>query len=610
MRRLKLLAAATALTLGLLSSAGSAQTPEIRAYWVDAFHNGIKTPADCDALLAAVRASHMNTIVVQVRKRGNTYYPSSIDPWAPDADPTFDALAYLIDIAHNQSPTVEVHAWFAMMPIWNNQLTPPEDPTHVYNTHPEWLTQTSAGTTWDGSNYSLDPGVPEAAQYTVDVLMDVVNRYALDGIHYDYVRYSGNTWGYNPRAVSRFNALYNRSGTPTSTNADWLQFRRDQITALVRKLYVSAIAVNPDIKVSAATITWGNGPATESAWYSTAAYSSVLQDWRSWMEEGILDVNMPMTYYDDSLYAGYFDNWIAYEKSHKYDRHLSIGLGGYLNTFSNVFVQLEQTRTAAGGFLADGQQIYSYAVPYSGGDGQAAAFAANLVAGFYPTVVDVPEMPWKSTPSQGHLAGTVLDCGGQAALDGATVSMTGSESRSTVTDGTGFYAFVDLAPGSYNVSVTYPGLAPSGSTAAVTAGLVTSSNYNLCAPPTTFVITEVAQKTSYGGSTADQVEILCVHPSGCSAYRVCDGPQFASESCSANQAAMTPNQRVVVSRGTSISTSDYVWIEATSGVYVPATQVGTFNCANGKSRSRLDCPSATFGACGTPNLGASSGACP
>lgn len=126
-----------------------------------------------------------------------------------------------------------------------------------------------------------------------------------------------------------------------------------------------------------------------------------------------------------------------------------------------------------------------------------------------------------------------------------------------------------------------------------------------------YVITEVAQRTSYGGSSSDKVEILCVAAGGCTNYRVCDGTvAFGSKACSADQAPMSSGQRVVVARGTSISTSDYVWIETTAGVYVTGTQVGTFNCANGKSRARLDCETAAFGACATPNLGVSSGVCP
>ena len=131
------------------------------------------------------------------------------------------------------------------------------------------------------------------------------------------------------------------------------------------------------------------------------------------------------------------------------------------------------------------------------------------------------------------------------------------------------------------------------------------------APSDHYVISEVAQKTTYGGSSSDKVEILCAAAGGCAGYRVCDGTlAFGSKSCSATQSAMAANQRVVVARGSTISTSEYVWLETTAGVYIAGTQVGTFNCANGKSRARKDCSTATFAACATPNLGVSSGTCP
>lgn len=130
-------------------------------------------------------------------------------------------------------------------------------------------------------------------------------------------------------------------------------------------------------------------------------------------------------------------------------------------------------------------------------------------------------------------------------------------------------------------------------------------------PSVAYVITEVAQKVNYGGTNDDKVELLCVAAGGCPTYRVCDGTlAFGSKSCSTNRAAMAQGARVVIARGTSISTTDYVWVETTAGVYVTGTQVGTFACSSGQSRSRLDCASATFAACGAPTLGASSGTCP
>lgn len=125
---------------------------------------------------------------------------------------------------------------------------------------------------------------------------------------------------------------------------------------------------------------------------------------------------------------------------------------------------------------------------------------------------------------------------------------------------------------------------------------------------TALVITEVAQSTTYGGSTADKVEVLCGAASGCAAFKVCDtAPSGAA--CSALQPALAAGQRAVVSRGTSVTTTDEVWLADSTGAELDGTRVGPFGCANGSSRARLDCSLASFADCAAPSLGASSGAC-
>jgi len=121
-------------------------------------------------------------------------------------------------------------------------------------------------------------------------------------------------------------------------------------------------------------------------------------------------------------------------------------------------------------------------------------------------------------------------------------------------------------------------------------------------------VTEVAQSTPYAGSTADKVEVLCAAPGGCSAFKVCDtAPGGAA--CSALQAALGSGQRVVVSRGTSITATDEVWLADASGGELAGTRVGPFACASGNSAARLDCAGAAFASCAAPNLGVSAGAC-
>ena len=108
---------------------------------------------------------------------------------------------------------------------------------------------------------SLDPGHPDAARYTADVILEPAQYYEVDGIHLDYVRYPEDAnYGWNPTAVARFQRLYNRTGTPAVSDPAWAQFRRDQVTALVRQIYLRAFAIRPSIKVSAALIIMGERP--------------------------------------------------------------------------------------------------------------------------------------------------------------------------------------------------------------------------------------------------------------------------------------------------------------------------------------------------------------
>ena len=119
------------------------------------------------------------------------------------------------------------------------------------------------------------------------------------------------------------------------------------------------------------------------------------------------------------------------------------------------------------------------------------------------------------------------------------------------------------------------------------------------------IITEVAQSTAHGGTTADKVEVFCSAAGGCASYKVCD----TGSSCSATQPALGAQQRAVVSRGSSITVTDQVWLADASGAELGGTRVGPFNCGSGLSQGRADCSIASFGACAGPTLGASAGSC-
>ncbi len=122
------------------------------------------------------------------------------------------------------------------------------------------------------------------------------------------------------------------------------------------------------------------------------------------------------------------------------------------------------------------------------------------------------------------------------------------------------------------------------------------------------VITEVAQASPYGGTTADKVEVYRDFGDAPAQFRVCDSSESA-QTCSAAIAAPEPGQRLVVSRGTSITTKDLVWLADAAGVALEGTKVSPFPCTSGQSSARLDCADATFSACSCPTLGQSSGTC-
>ena len=326
---------------------------EYRAYWANVNSPAFKTPQNVDALIENLATSRANAIFAQVRSRGTSYYRDSLEPFAEDpAVPAdFDPLAYLVERAHERG--IEVHAWFPVTAFWNLERAP-LDPKHAWHAHgghasgaDMWLTVSNLGKT---TGY-LDPGNPGAMRYMADVIVDVAGKYGVDGIHLDYIRYPAGAgaaydFGWNPAAVARFNRIYEAEGTPTRDDARFAEFRRKQLTDLVRQVYLRTLAVRPALRVSAALITWDRGPSNAAAFSATDAYRYVFQDWRSWLEEGIVDFGIGMTYFEESKQAATLDRWMEFEKDYQYRRGAVMGLGIYMNSIDGSLEQMRRARQA------------------------------------------------------------------------------------------------------------------------------------------------------------------------------------------------------------------------------------------------------------------------
>src|SRR6185312_17199756 len=105
------------------------------------------------------------------------------------------------------------------------------------------------------------PGVPAVRAYTTQLFLDVARNYDVDGLHMDFVRYPGQTWGYNPTAVALYKAQTGAKTTPSPSDPAWSAWRRAQVTAFVRGLHDQLKQEKPNVKLSGALICFGGGPS-------------------------------------------------------------------------------------------------------------------------------------------------------------------------------------------------------------------------------------------------------------------------------------------------------------------------------------------------------------
>ena len=482
--------AATVLALSLGAPAQAAPETEIpqqwRSYWVDAFNEGIYTPAQVTRLVQDAKKINTNALIVQVARRYDCFCNRALYPRtdAAIAPLPYDPLDEVIAQAH--AAGIEVHAWVNVNTMWNS-ATPHSSPEHVFNKHglsatgaDRWLNKRYDGQELIGTNAFMDPANPGAVNYIVSAIQSIVREYDVDGINLDYVRYpdynsttTHSDWGYSETSLARFRAATGRTDTPLPSDPQFSDWRRAQMTNLVRKIYLGIWEVNPRVRLSMDGITYSYGPQTMGGWEKTRPYAEVLQDWKGWLTEGIMDTVVAMNYKRNWLpdQKQMFDEWTEVLADWQGERQAVIGPALYLNDISD---SIEQVRSAlaptAAGITAAGWSGYSYANPSQAGVGQPLSFrnaerdrlAEALTTGPdapFAEKAAVPVMPWKANPTDGHVSGRVTLRTGTP-LDQVSVTLrpltTGGESITRLTDGDGWFGFVHLRPGTYLVQVNLP----------------------------------------------------------------------------------------------------------------------------------------------------------
>lgn len=258
----------------------------------------------------------LNTVLAQVRPFGDALYRSSLFPWShlctgvQGQDPGFDPLDVLLQEAHTRGISVE--AWVNPYRLRSSAAMPPNlADGNLANTHPEWVCTVDEG-------LYLNPAEPAAADYVVQGVAELVQNYAVDGIHFD-------DYFYPTTDESIDAAQFAASGA--GNLAAW---RRENVTALVR-------AVHDTVKAADPTLRFGISPQGNPDNDENQQYSDVTGWLASGGGDAVVDYLCPQVYWGQgfALHNGStrfaFENivpaWLAYPRAA--DVALYFGLGAY-----------------------------------------------------------------------------------------------------------------------------------------------------------------------------------------------------------------------------------------------------------------------------------------
>ena len=277
---------------------------EFRGVWVATVGNidwpsqkGLPTAeqkSELIAILDKASALKLNVVVFQVRPACDALYASRIEPWSEYLTgtmgqapaPIYDPLAFAVEEAHKRG--LELHAWFNPYRAHHTSAKSPIARGHISITHPSLVRQY-------GKSLWLDPGEREVQDYSLSVVMDVVNRYDVDGVHFDdyfYPYKEKNAAG----AEMDFpdDASWQHYGARGKLGRD--DWRRGNVDQFIQRVYESIKTAKPHVKFGVSPFgIWKpkNPPQIEGF----DAYSNLYADSRKWIEKGWVDYLAPQLYW-------------------------------------------------------------------------------------------------------------------------------------------------------------------------------------------------------------------------------------------------------------------------------------------------------------------------
>ncbi|WP_373528176.1 family 10 glycosylhydrolase [Nostoc sp.] len=273
---------------------------EFRGVWVASVWNSdwpskaglsvAQQKAELTEIITKLQALNFNALIFQVRPEGDALYESQLEPWSAwitgtqgqAPEPFYDPLAFAIAECHKRN--IELHAWFN--PYRASTSTNPAKTVrpHIAATNPEtvylWKTQR-----W------MDPGLKIVQDRAYNVIIDVVKRYDVDGIHLDDYFYPYPIEG-QPFPDNKTYAAY-KAGGGTFSLGDW---RRDNVNKMVQRLWQGIKATKPDVKFGISPFGIYR-PGQPAGITGLDAYNVLYADSKKWLEQGWIDYIAPQLYW-------------------------------------------------------------------------------------------------------------------------------------------------------------------------------------------------------------------------------------------------------------------------------------------------------------------------
>ncbi|MDA2804860.1 glycoside hydrolase family 10 protein [Nocardiopsis suaedae] len=249
---------------------------------------------ELDALYDEAEENGLNAVFVQIRPTADAFWPSPHEPWSEwltgeqGRDPGYDPLAYAVEQAHARN--LEFHGWFNPYRVAMH-----DDPERLAGDHParrnpDWVFSY-------GGRLYYDPGVPEVRAFVIDAMMDAVENYDLDGVHFDDYFYPYPSGGEEVPDQDTF-AEY---GGGFEDIGDW---RRDNVNRLVEEMDEAVHAAKPHVKFGISPFgIWRNASSDPEGSDTSGfeSYSGIFADSRRWVREGWVDYINPQVYWEIGL---------------------------------------------------------------------------------------------------------------------------------------------------------------------------------------------------------------------------------------------------------------------------------------------------------------------